>query len=54
MIPDNYIERVISFARQGYKEIDFRTYDTDWDSEAYTSVVGPELQQHACGSPTNS
>ncbi len=40
MIPDNYIERVISFARQGYKEIEFRTYDTDWDSEAYTSVSG--------------
>jgi ribonucleoside-diphosphate reductase alpha chain len=40
MIPDNLIERVISFARQGYKEIDFRTYDTDWDSEAYTSVAG--------------
>jgi ribonucleoside-diphosphate reductase alpha chain len=40
LIPDNYIERVISFARQGYEEIDFRTYDTDWDSEAYTSVAG--------------
>jgi ribonucleoside-diphosphate reductase alpha chain len=40
MIPDNYIERVISFARQGYKEMDFRTYDTDWDSEAYLSVSG--------------
>jgi ribonucleoside-diphosphate reductase alpha chain len=40
MIPDNLIERVISFARQGFKEIDFRTYDTDWDSEAYTSVAG--------------
>ena len=40
MIPDNYIERVISFARQGYKEIDFKTYDTDWDSEAYLSVSG--------------
>src|SRR5689334_19928610 len=40
MIPDNYIERVISFARQGYKEIDFRVYDTDWDSEAYLSVSG--------------
>ncbi|HEY5347164.1 MAG TPA: adenosylcobalamin-dependent ribonucleoside-diphosphate reductase, partial [Rhizomicrobium sp.] len=40
MIPDNYIERVISFARQGYKEIDFKTYDTDWDSDAYTSVAG--------------
>ncbi len=40
MIPDNYIERVISFARQGYKDIDFKTYDTDWDSEAYLSVSG--------------
>ncbi len=40
MIPDNYIERVISFARQGYKDIDFKTYDTDWDSDAYTSVSG--------------
>ena len=40
MIPDNYIERVISFARQGFKEITFRTYDTDWDSDAYTSVSG--------------
>ncbi|HEX3665221.1 MAG TPA: vitamin B12-dependent ribonucleotide reductase [Rhizomicrobium sp.] len=40
LIPDNYIERVISFAKQGYKEIDFRTYDTDWDSEAYMSVSG--------------
>src|ERR1700744_4319866 len=40
LIPDNLVERVISFARQGFKEIDFRTYDTDWDSEAYTSVAG--------------
>ncbi|MDE2264313.1 MAG: vitamin B12-dependent ribonucleotide reductase [Alphaproteobacteria bacterium] len=40
MIPDNFIERVISFAKQGYKDIDFRTYDTDWDSEAYLSVSG--------------
>ena len=40
MIPDNYIERVIAFARQGYKDIDFKTYDTDWDSEAYSSVSG--------------
>ena len=40
MIPDNLVERVISFARQGFKDIDFKTYDTDWDSEAYTSVAG--------------
>jgi ribonucleoside-diphosphate reductase alpha chain len=40
MIPDNYIERVISFASQGFKDIAFKTYDTDWDSDAYTSVSG--------------
>jgi ribonucleoside-diphosphate reductase alpha chain len=40
MIPDNLVERVISFARQGFKDLDFKTYDTDWDSEAYTSVAG--------------
>ncbi len=40
MIPDNYIERAIAFARQGYNQIEFRTYDTDWDSEAYLSVSG--------------
>ncbi|HEY1631915.1 MAG TPA: vitamin B12-dependent ribonucleotide reductase [Rhizomicrobium sp.] len=40
MIPDNYIERVISFAKQGFKDIDFRVYDTDWDSEAYLTVSG--------------
>ena len=40
MIPDNYIERVISFARQGFKDIEFPSYDTDWDSDAYNSVSG--------------
>ncbi len=39
-VPDNYIQRVIQFARQGYKEIRFETYDTDWDSEAYLTVSG--------------
>ena len=40
LVPDNYIRRVIQFARQGYKEIEFPTYDTDWDSEAYLTVSG--------------
>ncbi|HTT81765.1 MAG TPA: adenosylcobalamin-dependent ribonucleoside-diphosphate reductase, partial [Stellaceae bacterium] len=40
MIPENYIRRVIQFARQGYSAIDFRIYDTDWDSEAYLTVAG--------------
>lgn len=40
MVPDNYIKRVIQFAKQGYTEIQFDTYDTDWDSEAYLTVSG--------------
>ncbi|MHB2168041.1 vitamin B12-dependent ribonucleotide reductase [Alsobacter sp. R-9] len=40
MIPDSYIKRVIQFARQGYTDIQFDTYDTDWDSEAYLTVSG--------------
>ena len=40
MVPDNYIKRVIQFAKQGYKDISFDIYDTDWDSEAYLTVAG--------------
>jgi ribonucleoside-diphosphate reductase alpha chain len=39
-VPDAYIKRVIQFARQGYKDIEFPIYDTDWDSEAYLTVSG--------------
>jgi ribonucleoside-diphosphate reductase alpha chain len=39
-VPENYIQRVIQFARQGYTQIAFKTYDTDWDSEAYLTVSG--------------
>src|ERR1700687_4857177 len=39
-VQDNIIKRVIQFARQGYKDIDFPIYDTDWDSEAYLTVSG--------------
>jgi ribonucleoside-diphosphate reductase alpha chain len=39
-VPDNYIRRVIQFAKQGYKDIEFPIYDTDWDSEAYLTVSG--------------
>jgi ribonucleoside-diphosphate reductase alpha chain len=44
-VPENYIKRVLQFARQGYTDIEFKTYDTDWDSEAYLHGFGPELQQ---------
>ncbi len=40
LVPENYIQRVIQFARQGYKDLDFPVYDTDWDSEAYLTVSG--------------
>jgi ribonucleoside-diphosphate reductase alpha chain len=39
-VPDAYIKRIIQFAKQGYKDISFDTYDTDWDSEAYLTVAG--------------
>ncbi|TAJ32899.1 MAG: vitamin B12-dependent ribonucleotide reductase [Reyranella sp.] len=39
-LPENYIQRVVQFARQGYRHIEFPTFDTDWESEAYASVSG--------------
>lgn len=40
MVADGMIKRVMQFAKQGYKDIDFPIYDTDWDSEAYLTVSG--------------
>ncbi|MEL6582921.1 MAG: vitamin B12-dependent ribonucleotide reductase [Pseudomonadota bacterium] len=40
MIPETYTKRVLDYAKQGYAAIEFATYDTDWDSEAYASVSG--------------
>ncbi|MBN1639362.1 MAG: vitamin B12-dependent ribonucleotide reductase [Ignavibacteriales bacterium] len=39
-IPNNYIERVIHLAKLGYRSIEFPTYNTDWNSEAYATVSG--------------
>src|SRR6056297_1166043 len=39
-VPLNYIERVIQLAAQGFTDIEFDTYDTDWNSEAYLTVSG--------------
>ncbi|MGB0928356.1 MAG: vitamin B12-dependent ribonucleotide reductase [Pikeienuella sp.] len=39
-IPDTYVNRVLQYAAQGYAKIEFPTYDTDWDSEAYVTVAG--------------
>jgi ribonucleoside-diphosphate reductase alpha chain len=43
----------IQFARQGYTEIEFKTYDTDWDSEAYLTVSG-QNSNNSVSSPTTS
>jgi ribonucleoside-diphosphate reductase alpha chain len=40
LVPENYVKRVIQFAQQGYTDLKFDTYDTDWDSEAYLTVSG--------------
>ncbi len=45
MVPDNYIKRVIQFAKQGYTDIQFDTYDTDWDFGGLSHGRRPELQQ---------
>ena len=39
-VPENYIKRVIQLARQGYTDIEFPAYNTDWDSDAYLTVSG--------------
>ncbi len=39
-VPANYIERVIQLAAQGFEDIAFETYNTDWNSEAYSTASG--------------
>ena len=39
-IPDNYIERTIQLAKQGFTSIEIPVFDTDWNSEAYATVSG--------------
>jgi ribonucleoside-diphosphate reductase alpha chain len=39
-VPMNYVLRVIDFAKQGFTSIEFPEFDTDWQSEAYTTVSG--------------
>jgi ribonucleoside-diphosphate reductase alpha chain len=40
LIPETYVKRVLQYAAQGFASIEFPTYDTDWDSEAYVTVSG--------------
>lgn len=39
-VPMSYVQRVLQFAQQGYTSMEFDTYDTDWDSDAYLTVSG--------------
>jgi ribonucleoside-diphosphate reductase alpha chain len=39
-IPDGAVARVLGFAKQGIKSIEVKTYDVDWESEAYRTVAG--------------
>ncbi len=39
-IPQANVQYALDFARQGYKQIEIDTYDTNWDSKAYATVSG--------------
>lgn len=39
-LPDNYIQRVLELADQGYRELLFEELTTDWQSDAYNTVSG--------------
>lgn len=39
-VPMSYVQRVLQFAGQGFSNIEFETYNTDWDSDAYLTVSG--------------
>lgn len=40
MVPETYVNRVLQYARQDYTSIEFETYDSDWQSEAYSTISG--------------
>jgi ribonucleoside-diphosphate reductase alpha chain len=52
-VPETYIKRVHPVRAQGYTDIEFKTYDTDWDSEAYLTVSG-QNSNNSVASPTTS
>ncbi|GIW70473.1 MAG: hypothetical protein KatS3mg102_0015 [Planctomycetota bacterium] len=39
-VPEAYLQRALQLAAQGVSRIEFPTYDTNWDSEAYLTVSG--------------
>ncbi len=43
LVPDSAIAKVLDFARQGFTVIDFPQFDTEWDSEVWSSVGGQHV-----------
>jgi ribonucleoside-diphosphate reductase alpha chain len=39
-VPDGYLQRALQLGAMGYRTLQFREYDTNWDSEAYVTVSG--------------
>ncbi len=39
-LPEGSIQQAIAYAAQGFTGIEIRTFDTDWDGEAYLTVSG--------------
>lgn len=39
-VPQNYVEKVLELAEQGYTGIEFDEYNTDWNDAAYGTVSG--------------
>ncbi|MGQ0695031.1 MAG: vitamin B12-dependent ribonucleotide reductase [Nitrospiraceae bacterium] len=40
MVPEAYIQRMFSYAQQGYTHFVFHEYDPNWDGKAYQTVSG--------------
>ncbi len=40
LVPENYIQRCMQLGIQGVTSLEFDEYDTNWDSEAYSTVAG--------------
>jgi ribonucleoside-diphosphate reductase alpha chain len=43
MVPESAIAKVLDFARQGFTDISFPEFDTEWDSEVWASVGGQHV-----------
>ena len=39
-MPEPYIQRMFSYANQGFTHFAFHEYDTNWDGKAYQTVSG--------------